>query len=361
MNSTNSTTTATNGQLVNAYSVTEVIAWSVAFGVEGLLIICGNILTISTFVGTRRLRRHSTILLINLAVTDLCVGGLSIPIFLFVFIDFFHYREHNKVIDTIHRFVDAGTANASLFSLLLVSLERMRVIVWPLHHRVHTKEVIFTSIFMSWTLAFILPALQYTGTKVPVSYYVGVPLIAIALIIMCAAYITIWVQVRYKRQKSHRSKSSEFEKAFALTLFIVTATSVCAWLPYEIILIISTLCKGACKQVSLNAFYTTKLLHYGNSLINPVIYSLRFPEFKKAAFRMLSVRRSSGNSGKNNDPANMPLQEVLPSPNQTANTSVRWTWKSRSARGSTKSNGSPRLLGKDVKRKEDLEDLVEQS
>lgn len=342
------------------YSIAEVIAWSVAFGLEALLIICGNILTISTFIGTRRLRRNSTILLINLAVTDLCVGGLSIPIFLFVFVDFFYYRDYNKAVDILHRFVDAGTAHASLFSLVLVSLERVRVIVWPLQHRVHTKKIIFMSIVMSWTLAFILPALQYTGTKVPVSYYVAVPVIAISLIILCAAYIIIWVQVRYKRQKSHRSKSSDFERAFALTLFIVTITSVCAWLPYEIILIISTLCKGACAPVSLNAFYTTKLLHYGNSLINPVIYSLRFPEFKKAAFRILSAaRRSSGGSNKNNDHANIPLQEVVPSPNQTANTSVRWTWKSRSARNSTKSNGSPRLLGKDIKRKDDLEDLVE--
>lgn len=346
----------------DAYSIPELTAWSIAFGVEGLLIVCGNILTISTFIGTRRLRRHSTILLINLAVTDLCVGGLSIPIFLFVFVDYFYYKDYNKVVDAIHRFVDAGTANASLFSLVLVSLERVRVIVWPLQHRVHAKKIIFLSIAAAWILALILPTLQYTGTRVPVSYYVGVPIIALSLVVMCAAYLIIWIQVRYKRQKSIRSKSSDFERAFALTLFIVTITSVCAWLPYEIILIISTFCKRACAPFSVNVVYTTKLLHYGNSLINPVIYSLRFPEFKKAAFRILSARRSSGGSAKNNgEQANVPLQEIVPSPNQTANTSVRLNWKSRSARGSTKSNGSPRLPGKEARRKDDLEDLVEKS
>jgi hypothetical protein len=171
----------------------------------------------------------------------------------------------------------------------------------------------------------------------------------------------IWIQVRFKRQKSHRKKSSDFERAFAMTLFIVTATSVCAWLPYQVILIIATLCMESCKPVSHNVLNTSKLLHYGNSLVNPVIYSLRFPEFKKAAFRILSVTRQNGGS-KRNDRTLLPMQEILPSPNQTANSSIRWTWKSRSARGSTKSNGSPRLQLKDEeKRREDLEDLVEKS
>ncbi|KAK3698956.1 hypothetical protein QZH41_003107 [Actinostola sp. cb2023] len=350
----------TDGEQGESYSLVEVTAWSIAFGIESLLVICGNILTISTFVGTKRLRRHSAILLINLAIADLCVGGLSIPLFIYVFVDYYWFGRSNLIIHYMHRFIDAGTAHASLFSLVLVSLERVRVIVWPLQHRMQTKKIIFMSIAMSWILAFILPALQYTDTKTPVSFYVGVPMITISLIIMCIAYVIIWIQVRYKRQKSHRSKSSEFERAFALTLFIVTITSVCAWLPYQAILIIETLCRRACGSVSNNAFYTSKLLHYGNSLINPVIYSLRFPEFKKAAFRILSARHSGG-SGKHNANVNVPLQEMLPSPNQTANTSVRWTWKSRSARGSTKSNGSPRLQVKELKKREDLEDLVERS
>lgn len=344
-----------------SYSLSEIIAWSIAFGIEGFLIICGNILTISTFFGTKRLRRQSTILLINLATADLCVGLLSIPVFIYVFVDFHYLWGESEVLGTVHRILDAGTAYASLFSLVLVSLERVRVIVWPLQHRLTTRKCVFASIAAAWALAFILPFLDLTDTGVPVSFYVAVPMLAVSLIIMCASYMVIWVQVRYKRQKSHRKESSDFERAFAVTLLIVTATSVIAWLPYQVILIIETLCEGKCAPVSDNVLYTSKLLHYGNSLVNPVIYSLRFPEFKKAAFRILSVNRHSG-STKNNDPALMPMQEIVPSPNQTANSSIRWTWKSRSARGSTKSNGSPRLqLKEGEKRREDLQDLVEQS
>uniref|UniRef100_A0A6P8ICJ7 Adenosine receptor A3-like isoform X3 n=1 Tax=Actinia tenebrosa TaxID=6105 RepID=A0A6P8ICJ7_ACTTE len=343
-----------------SYSLAEIVAWSFAFGLEGFLIICGNILTISTFVGTKRLRRQSTILLINLATADLCVGLLSIPVFIYYFVDYLYFFGENEALGMTHRILDAGTAYASLFSLVLVSLERVRVIVWPLQHRLTTRQFVFATIAAAWILAFILPFLDYTDTGVPVSFYIAVPMLAVSLIIMCAAYVVIWVQVRYKRQKSHRKESSDFERAFAITLLIVTATSVVAWLPFQAILIIETLCAEKCAPVSDNVLYTSKLLHYGNSLVNPVIYSLRFPEFKKAAFRILSVNRHSGS--KNNDPALMPMQEIVPSPNQTANSSIRWTWKSRSLRGSTKSNGSPRLqLKEEEKRREDLQDLVEQS
>ena len=56
------------------------ILWSICFGIVAFLIIVGNAFTIFIF-SKRKLRKRPHILLINLAIADLMVGLVSIPIF----------------------------------------------------------------------------------------------------------------------------------------------------------------------------------------------------------------------------------------------------------------------------------------
>ena len=57
----------------------EGYVWCSLFVAEAVLVIVLNISTIFVFIKNRRLRRRSTYLLINLSVTDICIGAFVIP------------------------------------------------------------------------------------------------------------------------------------------------------------------------------------------------------------------------------------------------------------------------------------------
>lgn len=87
-----------------------------------------------------------------------------------------------------------------------------------------------------------------------------------------------------------RSRSrADSEKKLAVTLFIVTAVFIVTWLPFQIINVIVFRCRKYrifCIP-PINLIYFCKLLNYSNSLINPVVYSLRLPDFRVALKKII--------------------------------------------------------------------------
>ena len=57
------------------------IVWSLCFGLLATVIVVGNLLTIWIFL-KRRLRKRAYFLLISLAVADLLVGLLTVPLYI---------------------------------------------------------------------------------------------------------------------------------------------------------------------------------------------------------------------------------------------------------------------------------------
>ena len=63
-------------------SASERVTWSVLYSSLAVLTIVGNSLSIAVFLNNPRLRRMRTsLLLINLAIADLLVGAVAVPIF----------------------------------------------------------------------------------------------------------------------------------------------------------------------------------------------------------------------------------------------------------------------------------------
>ena len=68
------------------FSTTECIIWTLTAVIESFVVGIVNLATIAVCMKNRSLRKRSMFLVINLAVADLLVGGLSI-IHLFVSLD----------------------------------------------------------------------------------------------------------------------------------------------------------------------------------------------------------------------------------------------------------------------------------
>jgi hypothetical protein len=92
-------------------------------------------------------------------------------------------------------------------------------------------------------------------------------------------------------KEGERSRSRvESEKKLAVTLFIVTAVFIVTWLPFQIINVIVFIC-GIKYRVycipPINVIFFCKLLNYSNSFINPVVYSMRLPDFRFALKKII--------------------------------------------------------------------------
>ena len=252
----------------------ELIVRSSAFGLLAVLIVTGNFFSIWVF-HRQRSRKRSYFLLISLAVADLMVGLFAIPIFIISSTEYSYLRW------LVPTSFDAFTGLTSIYTLAVISLERMFAIVCPLRHRTLTSRNYIYAIAIPWIAAAVFIAiliLHFNGIMKYPSYKIIVLLFQTTpLLTMCAAYFSIWI--KRKSTKGIRNHRAARESKLANTLFLVSGASLITWTPYQMINNLSYF-EGLGFRISLTIFYLSKILQFSNSLVNVVIYPQRIPEFK---------------------------------------------------------------------------------
>ena len=129
-------------------SKAEGIAFSSVFIMASFFIVAGNFLTIVLFALSKKLRKRSLILVMNMAVSDLLLGAVSLPIYIYGNADYFRLGKvkTNQDLFFSYIFLDAIFSQVSLISALSISLERFHAICWPFRHRVlsmRTYKIVF--------------------------------------------------------------------------------------------------------------------------------------------------------------------------------------------------------------------------
>ena len=266
------------------------IKWSLCFGLLATLIVVGNLLTIWIFL-KRRLRKRAHFLLISLAVADLLVGLLSVPLYIAINAN----PGEVMVLTLVFIYGDPFTGIASIFTLAAISLERMYAIAWPFRHRTLTFRVYIFAIAIPWILAVIftsillllyLSIITLENFFYPLILFQSTPLLA-----MCIAYCVIWrKQTATMGNQNHGVRETRLAK----TLLIITAASLFTWLPFQILNLLSN--RGALEgfpHINIT-LYIIKFLQFSNSLVNVIIYPFRISEFKNALLQMLPCCVSPG-------------------------------------------------------------------
>ena len=267
---------------------------------ESLLIFSGNSFNIFVFWKNRSKLKRTSFLLINLAVADLLVGlsqmiitgGFYIP-------DSFQTNITSREDNLKHSFPGGYQVSlpfASVFFLVLISLERAYALIWPLRHRVASiRGYIYSAIFV-WGAAI---ALQIGNLLMLFFYYSEIDhwmiavwsIAALSLIVICACYVAIRAKLSSSRLVSVASKDNSLEqnKKLSRTLFIVIGASLVCWGSSSVAHFIFHQCSGCFSKHVLYSFY---IFHLANSLVNPVIYSFRFPMFRETLREILSLKTS---------------------------------------------------------------------
>ena len=273
-----------------------VIAFSVIISIETLIICVGNAFVIFVFwtqyTGSRR---RASYLLINLAVADFLLGVTNIPAFL---TESILSLMRNRNIDDLGNYIAAFVilfSTASVVSLATVSVERTVAVLWPLAHRTSSDRVYVYCIAFIWMTSmsvFIIYILPFFKVW-PLEYAVVTVNIVVVLSILttCFTYITIRANLKRSTQIFNSDERQNVERNVKLskTVFLVVTLSFACWVPAVIFYVIS---EAFCKEcIPAEVVLVGSVLHFANSLVNPIAYTFRLPIFKKTLSRLLKRRQ----------------------------------------------------------------------
>ena len=291
------------------------IPWLALFGTVCLAIVILNIITIIIFVKQRQLQRKSTYLIIHLAIVDLFVGAVTGPLwtdfFMNLYCDLWEYdRPDSILLFVLGRATGYHIDKVSLLNLAFISLERTHATFCPFKHRSVKKWIYGVVIAFTWLVPVVLMSLviglinfnyvSFKITSVLFSY------LSILLLVIFACYVSIYIKVRGGRFSQLHGAAGLRERKLTSTMFLVTFGSFLTFLPQMVFWgevafdfkLLSSLPTNYALHISMLMFF----FFFLNSLINPIIYAIRMPEFRAGILQILfrkTLRRSN--------PVNIPL------------------------------------------------------
>ncbi|XP_078358568.1 histamine H2 receptor-like [Oculina patagonica] len=273
---------------------TEDIVADVFFCILAVMIVFGNSLVIGAFRVNRRLRTTTNLLLMSLAVADMLIGTISLPLWVYISITY-------TFIGPVYNFYlifDVICGVSSILNLTAISLERCYALLAPIKHRNIRKRVVLAIIFVAWVLS-ILAGAQVEFLDVNNKKYYGV-IVTVAfffvpLAVILGAYGTIF---HIARAHARARGSSSFKKdlRIATTVAVVIGLFVICWTPFFALNFAFSVCgqlmwmtpgcQGLMKLPPV-ILKINKWLQYGNSVCNPIIYGLRNKDFRRAFRKIL--------------------------------------------------------------------------
>ena len=239
----------------------------------------------------RQLQRRSTYLIIHLAIVDVLVGAVSGPLQIEIKMEWlcplWNYRRktlwsHRLSFLFLHLF-----HFTSLTNLIAISLERLHATFCPFRHRFVRKWVYRAIIIVIWLIPIVRIAaiifLLKIGYVEVINTYLFLLFYAVSLFVICVSYILVVIKVRCSRHPQFNSRSKR-ERKLTGTALIVSFVSLLCFLPAMIY--------AACLRVSFTCFrnfhfnIAVIVLFLANSLVNPIIYALRMPGFRKCLLQL---------------------------------------------------------------------------
>ena len=283
-------------------SLSECNAWFAVFLIESVAIVTVNLLSIILFMKNSNLRTRGMYLVINLTVADMLVGGFSI-IGLLLFLGTGCDSETNTrstsgmYITSV--FVFYWFPMTSLTNIAVISLDRLHATFLLFKHRVIQTWVYWVTAVCVWVSATMVSTLIVTwrvnllGKEWTHFLFLWQSYCRLCLFVICVPYAPLSLNFFVGRILSNKVQLTD-KKKLTVTLFIMTIVSLLIWLPFAIgsfVYLTSNSIYSLYYLKNLNAQYALLVFSYANSLVNPFIYTIRMPEFRKALLILFKLRQ----------------------------------------------------------------------
>ena len=272
-----------------AVSSSECIIWFTVFTAESVAIVTVNLLVIILFIKNRNLRTRSMYLVISLTVADMLVGVLSGGYVQFDLLQRCRLiklnlsREVRFSLSCIHLFF----LLISLTNIAVISVERFHATFRPFRHRLIKRWVYVVAITAVWVFPLIVLVIRGVELLYLIGYhlYIIESYCLLCLIVTFVSYTSILFKFRFGAHPQRHCAAALRQKKLTVTLFITTLVSLLLWLPYSIFVFLSwstDILSSLSFQEYFDLKYSLIFLFFANSLVNPILYTMRMPDFKKA-------------------------------------------------------------------------------
>lgn len=271
----------------------------VFLGSVAVLTVCGNLLVILAIIYFRQLHTPTNFLVLSLAVADLLVGALVLPLTMefsatsCLFYSVFFCK--------IRGAFDVSLCTASILNLCCISIDRYYAVCHPLKYRTKINDrVVVVMILLSWALS-VLTGIGYISAGLTsgncdtkcFAYFIIANILGLVfsfylpVIVMLCIYVKIFLAAQRQAKSIRNAKSvgavSKRGRKATKTLAIVLGVFLLCWLPF---FLCTTILSFSHVNVSLVLTETLNYLALSNSMINPFIYAF-FYSWYRSAFRLI--------------------------------------------------------------------------
>ena len=249
-------------------------------------------------------------LVINFTVADMSVGGtatfaIALLFLLYgcevgnLFFIFIVERDWPPILFVL-TVTEVWLPITSVAGIAVISLDRMHATFRPFRHRNIKKWAYGVTIAGVWILTAMIvipfPLISLYGNlqqqwQLLFPLYLWRSYCFLCLIVICVSYTSIalnfWCGTR---PPSHGAANSQ--RKLTVTLFIMTTVSLLLWLPCVVYTCVpfSVIDRFSfLTYLRLRLFFS--LLYHTNSLVNPIIYTIRMPEFRRALLILFKRRQ----------------------------------------------------------------------
>lgn len=294
----------------------------VLLGILAVFIFSANSFVIYLYVNRSELRTITNLCLVFLAVSDLLAALVVIPVLIICTLAMtirLTLPEHVKVIlltanDLASRFVAIST----ILHLLIVSLERYIMIVFPMQYvKIVSRPRIKACLISAWCFSFLVIIIQLSWL-IPItdkstiqadliySMTVFFGIVVPVFMLLIGTYYHIYREVcrqikniqltmpsvllhadqdsQLRRKRTSQARREKYLEARAVIIFaLMLFTFVCGWFPYFIMGIMHDLKYEADLSYEVNILLL--FIRFAVSLVNPLLYTFLKADFRKALRR----------------------------------------------------------------------------
>ena len=271
-----------------------------------VVILFGNSLVVLSYKINNRLRTRTNAFLVSLAISDFLVGGISLPMWIYVTITEFNESATFKAVFTIF---DVFAALASIYHLTAISIERYIAVSRPFYYKCLSSFFHRAMIASAWIAACVLASLSSVNTTPLISRVYSMVLFIGGFTVPAAITAFMYTGVfsearsllhrnppRTANQQNAKSLKQYFqgERKVAITVALITVLFLVAWLPFFTVSVTAAYCYH-CLPSSPVSFrgliIIVKSMHYLNSAVNPLVYARRDREIRRTFIALLRLDR----------------------------------------------------------------------
>ena len=275
-------------------SITNKVGYEFTYNIIPPIIItvigaASNILLLVAFIKDplKCFRNSGTYLVLNLSVSDCLVC---------LFASFYSLTatEILKASSKTIGFLEYWFASVSFLSITSISIDRFLIVGYPIKHRIWMKGKLIilwlAAIWIGSCLVSVLSLICFHTNGINIAYTFCVVLVILSAVMYAFTYYTLKERSNnIALQNSTEDRTQEIrilkEKRFLKTIILIACVAFSCAIPYMILyLSYDSLNLQKDKLISEVIFTASLFIFYINHAVNPFIYILRLPNYRKTFY-----------------------------------------------------------------------------